>query len=362
MSLCTQDGYREYLQSQKGLKENTINSYCSGLKHLSKHAGKDLFNLYDIVELDGLIERYVQGGIDEQQGEYGSWAASNALKHWREYILHSATDILPRTWLLTWNPKQFKEGGDAGVRLGEVMRWTCHSKQPKISDHFYLIRLDEDPRGLVASGTVTRASFQDADWRDDTKSRSYIEIKAEDVRPDCASGLLPILLLQQLAKDSSFKWSAQSSGIEIPAQLAMQVNDIWVKGKAKHSLQQYLEWSAADPKESRPNWLPSYQQRLDQAQQIKQGQLPLDAAALEWLWSDGRNGVCSVKPAFLPNAAFEKNQDFLRSLTELIIADQSVDTYREAVVQWEQAKTAELFTQMYWGVIARVFSAFAPDI
>nr|WP_314898960.1 AAA family ATPase [uncultured Deefgea sp.] len=362
MSLCTQDGYRDYLQSQKGLKENTINSYCSGLKHLSKHAGKDLFSLYDIAELDGLIERYVQGGLDEQQGEYGNWAASNALKHWREYVQQAAADISPRTWLLTWNPKHFKEGGDAGVLLDEVMRWTCHSKQPQIGDHFYLIRLGEDPRGLVASGIVTRTSFQAPNWKDDTKLSSYIEIKAEDVRPDCASGLLPILLLQQLAKDISFKWSAQSSGIEIPAKLASIVNDIWAKSKTKHSLQQYLDWSAADPEESRPDWLPGYQQRLELAKQIKHGQLPLDEAALNWLWRDGANGICSVKPAFLPNAAFEKNRDFLSSLTELVIADQSVESYQKIVAQWERAKAGQLFTQMYWGVIARVFSAFAPEI
>lgn len=360
MTIFSEAGYREFLQNQKGLKDNTINRYCSGLRSLSRHCGRNLFELGDIAGLDLLIARYIQGGPDEEQGKYGNWAASNALKHWREYISQLVTDIVPRCWLLTWNPKQ--AGGDAGIRLGDATRWNCLSKQPSTGDHFYLIRLGENPRGIVARGVVTRASFVDADWRDSAKTRSYIEITAEEVRPDCASGLVPILLLQQLAKDSGCKWSAQSSGIEIPVKLASRLDAIWASSAGEHSLQQYLDWSSADPVESRPDWLPNYQQRLELAKQIKQGQLPLDAAALEWLWRDGKNGICSVRPAFLPHAAFEGNRDFLKSLTKQVMADQSVETYQNVITQWEQAKENKQFTQMYRGVIHRVFSAFASDI
>ncbi|NDV13804.1 AAA domain-containing protein [Crenobacter sp. HX-7-9] len=68
------------------MQPNTINSYCSGLNHLSKHCGQDLFTLTQLDELDALLVRYAQGGVDQAQGNYGSWAASNALRHWRDYV------------------------------------------------------------------------------------------------------------------------------------------------------------------------------------------------------------------------------------------------------------------------------------
>ncbi|MBM9888344.1 MULTISPECIES: AAA family ATPase [Deefgea] len=87
MSLASKDGFRTYLAQQQKLADNTINSYCSGLNHLSSHCGQDLFALTDVQQLNALLARYIQGGADEEHGKYGNWAASNALRHWRDYVV-----------------------------------------------------------------------------------------------------------------------------------------------------------------------------------------------------------------------------------------------------------------------------------
>lgn len=266
----------------------------------------------------------------------------------------------PRYWLLSWNPKHANEGGDAGIEAGVETHWSCHSRQPQPGDIFYLIRLGDGARGMVARGTVTQASFHGAHWRDADKMRAYIGITAEEVRPDCASGILPMLLLQKLAAERPFKWSVQSSGVEIPAGLAEQLDQQWHAGRGQHSLQQYLDWSMQDSEESRPEWLPNYRQRLAEAEAIRQGRAELDEAALIWLWRDGANGVCKVSPGFLPREVFERNKPFLRELTVQIMQEPSAGCYQRVLQQWAQAKAAGQFSRIYNAVIHRVFAAFAP--
>jgi len=274
---------------------------------------------------------------------------------------HSDNKNTPRYWLLTWNPKHFQEGGEAGVEVGVATRWSCHSKQPQTGDIFYLVRLGEDPHGLIARGVVTQASFQDADWRHPEIQRSYIGITAEETRADCVAGLLSILLLQQISRKNHFNWSPQNSGVEITAALAKQVDQLWEAGRGKHSLQQYITWSTSDPDERSPDWLHTYQSRLSEATALQEKRLTLDESALQWIWRDAHNGISSVKPGQMRTVEFESNLDFLRSLTEQITTDQSVTLYSNVITQWQGAKEAGKIDRVLSSVIHRVFSAFAPE-
>lgn len=64
-------------------------------------------------------------------------------------------------YLLTWNPKHFITGGDGNesgkldYEVGDEVRWSCHSKKPKIGDVVYLICLGTEPGGIIARGKVT---------------------------------------------------------------------------------------------------------------------------------------------------------------------------------------------------------------
>lgn len=108
-------------------------------------------------------------------------------------------------YLLTWNPEHFQLGGDGGVVVGDEQRWTCHSKQPQVGDTVYLIRLGQEPRGIVARGVVTEGSFEEPHWKDANKPARYIRFRVDEFRPDAASGLLPMVLLNQAVPGQ--KWS-----------------------------------------------------------------------------------------------------------------------------------------------------------
>lgn len=351
-------GYRDYL-SRDGKAENTIDSYCSGINHVSQHCGEDVFQITDPQRLEALYLDYSQDGKYSEVGKYGASAARIALHHWMQYVSGKG---VAKTWLLTWNPENFKEGGDAGVRQGEVSRWTCLSKQPQLGDQVFLIRLGVEPRGIVATGVITRTSFEGPDWRDATKTRNYIEFNPTETRPDCASGLLPMLLLEQLGRESGFKWSAQSSGISIPEPLASALLSQWEAGRGKHSLRQYVEWSQADPKERRDDWLPDYRARIDAVRQVKQGVKVLDDEMLDWLWRAGSNGVCTVSPGVLSNADYERSTDLLRQLALDIFADPSESRYQEVLKFWVEAQQQGSFRQLYKAVIHRVFAAASPEL
>jgi 5-methylcytosine-specific restriction protein B len=73
--------YRQYLLRQ-GLTDNTANAYASGLAHISRHFGADLFAVTDPTRLDSLMLEYGIGGQFSSIGNYGHGTARNALKHW----------------------------------------------------------------------------------------------------------------------------------------------------------------------------------------------------------------------------------------------------------------------------------------
>ena len=103
-------------------------------------------------------------------------------------------------YLLTWNPKHFALGGEGSedgslnYKAGDEIIWSCNSKQPKIGDVVYLMRVGEEPRGLIARGTVVKESYTAPDFLDATKQRNCISFKFEELRLDQAQGSLPMLL------------------------------------------------------------------------------------------------------------------------------------------------------------------------
>lgn len=355
----TQEGYRDYLLARP-LATNTISSYCSGINHLSRHCGQDLWSLTDIEQLNALLADYGSDGQFAEVGNYGAAAARIGLRHWRDYVESEANTSQPATYLLTWNPDNYQDGGNAGVRVGESERWTCSSTKPQQGDRVYLIRLGVDPKGMVARGIVTEGSFEDADWRDPSKTRRYIRFRAEEARPDCASGLLPMVLLEQISK-GSFKWSAQSSGISIPDALAKQLDTVWEEGRELHSLAQCARWFQAQPEWYNDSWKPQYRSRVEAIKAIQSGQHTLDDETLDWLWREGSNGVCTVSPGHLSKVEYQNNIELLRELAELILQDPGRDTYEHVFERWLEAKRAGAVRQVHRAVINRAFASVAPD-
>ncbi|QYJ91998.1 AAA family ATPase [Shewanella halotolerans] len=151
-------------------------------------------------------------------------------------------EYVNRTWLLSWNPKHFSDGGEGSdsyqldLNPGDKHRWTSSSKQPQLGDRIFLIRLGVEPKGIIASGEIIRTSFDDEDWRDSSKKRNYIEFEVEEHRPDLARGLLRQSELIRFFPQQ--QWSPQSSGIEINPSITEELEKLWVSNSSNFLIEE----------------------------------------------------------------------------------------------------------------------------
>ena len=145
-----------------------------------------------------------------------------------------------KTWLFTWNPKRWlwddKYHGYLEMKhqISQVGRsfatWSCGMNKSIIAgDRIFLIRLGVEPRGIIASGYAATDVFEGPHWdheraaAGDSCRRIFIEFdKILDAENET---IVPIDLLK--SKFPSVSWSSQSSGIEIPLSVAMDVESIW---------------------------------------------------------------------------------------------------------------------------------------
>ncbi|WP_251962029.1 McrB family protein [Pseudomonas sp. Marseille-Q5299] len=273
----------------------------------------------------------------------------------------SEEDIQPggASYLLTWNPAHFKLGGDAGVELGQEIDWSCHSKQPQPGDVVYLVRLGQEPRGIVARGLVTEGAHDGPDWKDSSKARNYIRFRIDEHRPDCARGLLPMLLLNKAMPTQ--RWNPQSSGVEIAPAIAVRLELLWQAGEGLHSLRQYVSWSSADRKESCPGWLKIYQEVTSLAKVLCTGQTPLDHSALVRLWIERENGISSLKLGLFSRDEFNEQQAVIREITQRIMDAPTAQTHAQVMKDWRLAVESKQFSANRPAMVNRVFAAFAPE-
>lgn len=273
----------------------------------------------------------------------------------------SETDALPDvpSYLLTWNPGHYKLGGDAGVALGDEVDWSCHSKQPQPGDRVYLMRLGQEPRGIVARGVVTEGAHDAPDWKDPSKTRNYIRLRIDEYRPDCAGGLLPMLLLSKAIPTQ--RWNPQSSGIEISPAIAARLELLWQGGEGRHSLRQYVVWSTADRTESCPGWLKRYGEITELAAALRAGQATLDRNALERLWLQRDNGVSSLRLGLFSRDEMNAQEAAIAEITQCIMAAPTEQTHKQVMRDWRQAVENDQFSASRPAMINRVFAAFAPE-
>ena len=144
-------------------------------------------------------------------------------------------------WLLIWNPKRFNwdelYGGfnDLKNRLKQVGKvydsWsTGVNKSIKEGDRVFLIRLGEDPRGIIASGYAATNVFSSPHWEKsraiagDRSRHIYVEF---DKMVNIEESPLQMPELKEIAP--TFKWSSQASGIQIPKEIGEKLEEIWIK-------------------------------------------------------------------------------------------------------------------------------------
>ena len=348
MTIHTREGYQAYLLEQ-GLTPNTINSYRSGLEHLSRHSDEDIYTISDATKLDEMALLYGLKGDFSEIGSYGNGSARNALKYWIAYVsggkLTGSRDEVPGCYLYSLPTEE--------LAVGNTINLSTDSTKHEVGDIIYLLRTNQHERGIVAHGVIKEYLSE--------LTTASITCEIDEVRSDCSTGLVPLVLLDLATKNHNIPWQNLKSGYQIPEQLGQLFDNLWSIGRGKHSLKQYVEWSSKDPVEKRPDWLPDYQKRVNEIQTLVEHPEQLNDNDLEWIWRQAENGICSVSPGSLPIIEFEKNISFLKTLTLKIFAKPDTETRNDILSQWEEKIKNGDFSTRRIAVINRVFAAVAPE-
>ncbi|MDX8387466.1 MAG: endonuclease NucS [Ghiorsea sp.] len=76
--------FKEYLSER--LSENSVNSYLSGIKHITKDYGSDILHITDVNEASKLKDVYGLTGSKRSVGEYGKGTARNAMNKYANFL------------------------------------------------------------------------------------------------------------------------------------------------------------------------------------------------------------------------------------------------------------------------------------
>lgn len=145
-----------------------------------------------------------------------------------------------KTWLLTWNVDRwfwddtlngYKELICDIEQEGHTFcKWTCgNNKSIKKGDRIFLIKLGALPRGIVASGFAATDVFEGTHWdtekRKEGKKARRIFVDFDKIKDYEIDNILEYEQLTTISK--CFQWSTQSSGIQIPENIAKQIEKYW---------------------------------------------------------------------------------------------------------------------------------------
>lgn len=139
------------------------------------------------------------------------------------------------TYLLTWNPKrwnwenlqdQIDELNKQGFFIG---RWSVGvSKRIKQGDRLFLIRLGKEPKGIIGSGWAESDFYEDDHWDNEKyengESANYVDVRFDKLLNPDFEAVLPRKELNHLGK---MHWDSQSSGVNIPDDVAYRLENEW---------------------------------------------------------------------------------------------------------------------------------------
>ena len=141
------------------------------------------------------------------------------------------------TYLLTWNPKRWHWWQDFAELVDErrsdgsiVISWSCgNSKRIREGDRVFLIRLGQEPKGIMASGWAASTPYARLHWdamkANTGKTALYVDV-VFDTLLNPEEHILP---RKELSRGilSNMYWDSQSSGVLIPDNVAEALEEEW---------------------------------------------------------------------------------------------------------------------------------------
>ena len=138
-------------------------------------------------------------------------------------------------WLLTWNPDNwywdnYDEECEATSKENPIeFTWSCHSKQPKIGDEFYLIKLGKLPRGIIAHGIITKGIIKGEHWDYEKAGEKidYISGEYDTLLNYKTQEILDVSVLDE--KCVGQQWHPRASGIRIRDEVLPKLQELWAE-------------------------------------------------------------------------------------------------------------------------------------
>jgi hypothetical protein len=76
--------FKKYLS--KKYADSTVNSYLSGINHLSQNYGQDIFRVTDLNKVVEILHLYDLGGAKRPVGDYCNGSARNGIVQYHNFI------------------------------------------------------------------------------------------------------------------------------------------------------------------------------------------------------------------------------------------------------------------------------------
>ena len=139
------------------------------------------------------------------------------------------------SYLFAWNPESYPwvELEEEVTQLRNtgslVGRWSCIShKKIRIGDRAFLVRLNAEVKGIMASGYVNSEPFLAPHWSEKNKLAHYVMIDFEIILNPYKEPILPIEELS-IGNYTKKQWSPQGSGVSIKRELVDDLEEKWFK-------------------------------------------------------------------------------------------------------------------------------------
>ena len=129
------------------------------------------------------------------------------------------------TYLLTWNPNNWAwDNLEDEVRVtasGRPVddRWSCgNTKRIRVGDWLFLLRQGVEPKGIMAAGWATSATYAGPHWDAERRSRGdttlYVDVRFDRILKPDYDEILPVQKLHDGPR-ASVNRSTPASGIQI---------------------------------------------------------------------------------------------------------------------------------------------------
>lgn len=149
-----------------------------------------------------------------------------------------------QSFLFAWNPNNWEwedllESIDRLKDIGYIeRRWSCgNSRSIKMGDRVFLMRLSEEPRGIMGSGYAKTSYYVAPHWNGvKSKTTNYIDIEFDVLIDPNKNTLFDKMFLDNVDPRNVQQWFPQQSGISIKQEIVDSLESHWFQfiTKNKH--------------------------------------------------------------------------------------------------------------------------------